>query len=165
VPPAWLMGQWIELARAGRPTANLFNTQPLPPGTDSINIPRVLTGTATAIQPNDNDPVQEVDLTDSSLSIPVRTIAGQQDIAIQLLDQSPINFDELVFRDLIADYATKVEPAGPQRVRRGRSGARSERPDRRHRRHPDRHHRRRPVLGHRERDVSRSTRRGSPRRT
>lgn len=108
VPPAWLMGQWIELARAGRPTANLFNSQPLPPGTDSINIPRVLTGTATAIQPADNDPVQEVDLTDSSLSIPVRTIAGQQDIAIQLLDQSPINFDELVFRDLLADYATKT---------------------------------------------------------
>jgi HK97 family phage major capsid protein len=108
VPPAWLMGQYIELARAGRPTANLFNTQPLPPGTDSINIPRVLTGTATAVQPQDNDPVQEVDLTDSSLSIPVRTVAGQQDVAIQLLDQSPINFDELVFRDLIADYATKV---------------------------------------------------------
>jgi HK97 family phage major capsid protein len=108
VPPAWLMGQWIELARAGRPTANLFNTQPLPPGTDSINIPRVLTGTATAVQPADNDPVQEVDLTDSSLSIPVRTIAGQQDVAIQLLDQSPINFDEIVFRDLLADYALKT---------------------------------------------------------
>lgn len=108
VPPAWLMGQYIELARAGRATANLFNTQPLPPGTDSINIPRVLTGTATAVQPADNDPVQEVDLTDSSLNIPVRTIAGQQDVAIQLLDQSPINFDELVFRDLLADYATKT---------------------------------------------------------
>jgi HK97 family phage major capsid protein len=108
VPPAWLMGQWIELARAGRPTANLFNTQPLPPGTDSINIPRVLTGTAAAVQPADNDPVQEVDLTDSSLSIPVRTIAGQQDVAIQLLDQSPVNFDEIVFRDLLADYALKT---------------------------------------------------------
>jgi HK97 family phage major capsid protein len=108
VPPAWLMGQWIELARAGRPTANLFNSQPLPPGTDSINIPKVATGTATAIQPADNDPVQETDLTDTSLAIPVRTVAGQQDVAIQLLDQSPINFDELVFRDLLADYATKV---------------------------------------------------------
>ncbi|HEX8511089.1 MAG TPA: phage major capsid protein [Propionibacteriaceae bacterium] len=108
VPPAWLMGQYIELARAGRPTANLFNTQPLPPGTDSINIPRVLTGTAVAVQPADNDPVQEVDLTDSSLNIPVRTIAGQQDVAIQLLDQSPVNFDEIVFRDLLADYALKT---------------------------------------------------------
>jgi HK97 family phage major capsid protein len=35
-------------------------------------------------------------------------VAGQQDIAIQLLDQSPINFDELVMRDLLSDYATKV---------------------------------------------------------
>lgn len=108
VPPAWLMGQWIELARAGRPTANLFNSLPLPPGTDSINIPRVLTGTAVAVQPADNDPVQEVDMTDSSLNIPVRTIAGQQDVALQLLDQSPVNFDEIVFRDLLADYATKT---------------------------------------------------------
>jgi HK97 family phage major capsid protein len=108
VPPSWLMQQTIELARAGRPTANLFNSQPLPGGTDSINIPRILTGTATAVQPADNDPVQEVDLTDTSLQIPVRTVAGQQDIAIQLLDQSPINFDELVFRDLLADYATKT---------------------------------------------------------
>jgi HK97 family phage major capsid protein len=108
VPPAWLMDQWIELARAGRPTANLINTQPLPGGTDSINIPKVATGTATAIQAQDNDPVQETDMTDTSIVLPVRTVAGQQDIAIQLLDQSPINFDELVMRDLLADYATKV---------------------------------------------------------
>jgi HK97 family phage major capsid protein len=108
VPPAWLMDQWIELARASRVTANLINSQQLPAGTDSINIPRVLTGTSTAVQPADNDPVQEVDLTDSSLAIPVRTIAGQQDVAIQLLDQSPLNFDELVFRDLLADYAVKT---------------------------------------------------------
>jgi HK97 family phage major capsid protein len=108
VPPAWLMDQAIELARAGRPTANLFNTQPLPAGTDSISIPRILTGTATAIQPNDNDPVQETDLTDNALTFPVRTIAGQQDIALQLLEQSPINFDQLVFRDLIADFNTKL---------------------------------------------------------
>jgi hypothetical protein len=102
------MDQAIELARAGRPTANLFNTQPLPAGTDSISIPRILTGTATAVQPNDNDPVQETDLTDNALTFPVRTIAGQQDIALQLLEQSPINFDQLVFRDLIADFNTKL---------------------------------------------------------
>jgi HK97 family phage major capsid protein len=34
----------------------------------------------------------------------VRTIAGQQDTALQLLDQSPVGFDEIVFADLIADY-------------------------------------------------------------
>ena len=39
----------------------------------------------------------------------MKTIAGQQGIAIQLLDQSPVAFDELVFRDLAADYATKLD--------------------------------------------------------
>jgi hypothetical protein len=39
VPPAWLMDQYIELARPGRAFANLVQRQPLPGGTDSINIP------------------------------------------------------------------------------------------------------------------------------
>ena len=36
-------------------------------------------------------------------------MAGQQGLAIQLIDQSPITFDDLVFRDLVADYATQVD--------------------------------------------------------
>lgn len=109
VPPVWLMEQYVDLARAGRAYANLVNGQALPPGTDSINIPKVATGTAAAIQTADNAAVQETDLTDTSVSAPVRTIAGQQDVAIQLLDQSPISFDQVIFRDLVADYATKLD--------------------------------------------------------
>lgn len=109
VPPLWLMSQFVELARAGRAYANVVNNQPLPPGTDSINIPKVATGTATAVQTADNGAVQETDLTDTFINAPVRTIAGQQDVAIQLLDQSPVSFDEVIFRDLVADYATKVD--------------------------------------------------------
>jgi len=109
VPPAWLMSQYIELARPGRAYANLVNSQPLPPGTDSINIPRVSSGTATGVQTADNQAVAEQDLDDDYINAPVRTIAGQQDVAIQLLDQSPVNFDEVIFRDLTADYATKAD--------------------------------------------------------
>ncbi|MFI5793816.1 phage major capsid protein [Streptomyces sp. NPDC051677] len=109
VPPLWLMSQFIELARAGRAYANLCTSQPLPPGTDTINIPKVATGASTAIQTADNAAVSETDLTDTSVPAPVRTIAGQQDVAIQLLDQSPVSFDEVIFRDLTADYATKVD--------------------------------------------------------
>ncbi|BBX00805.1 phage major capsid protein [Mycolicibacterium moriokaense] len=109
VPPIWLVSQYVELARAGRAYANTVTNLTLPPGTDSINIPKVLTGTATAIQTADNTNVAETDLTDTSVQASVRTIAGQQDVAIQLLDQSPISFDEVIFRDLIADYATKVD--------------------------------------------------------
>jgi len=109
VPPLWLMSQYVDLARAGRAYANVVNQQPLPPGTDSINIPKVATGTATAVQTADNAAVQETDLTDTFINAPVRTIAGQQDVAIQLLDQSPVSFDEVIFRDLVADHATKTD--------------------------------------------------------
>lgn len=109
MPPAWLMNQYVELARPGRAFPNLVQRQPLPGGTDSINIPKLLTGTATAVQTGDNTPVQDVDLTDTFIKAPVRTISGQQGVAIQLLDQSPIAFDDLVFRDLIADYASQLD--------------------------------------------------------
>jgi HK97 family phage major capsid protein len=113
VPPLWVMNQFIELARAGRPYANLVPGQGLPSGTDSINIPKIATGTSTGIQTADNASlngpgVNETDLTDTSVQANVKTIAGQQGLAIQLIDQSPINFDEIVFRDLAADYAGKL---------------------------------------------------------
>jgi HK97 family phage major capsid protein len=109
VPPAWLMADYLELARPGRAFANLVQNQPLPAGTDSINIPRLATGTATGVQTADNTNVVEQDLTDATINAPVRTIAGQQDLAIQLIDQSAIPFDQIVFRDLVADYAAQVD--------------------------------------------------------
>jgi len=108
VPPVWLMNQYIELARPGRAFANLVQRQPLPGGTDSINIPKLLTGTAVGMQ-TDNQDVTEVDLTDTFVNAPVRTIAGQQGLAIQLIDQSPIAFDDVVFRDLVAAHAAAVD--------------------------------------------------------
>ena len=103
------MQRYLELARAGRPYANLCPTETLPPGTDSINIPKVSTGTSTAIQTADNATISETDLADTSVSCGVKTIAGQQPLSIQLLDQSPLSFDDIIFRDLFADYATKLD--------------------------------------------------------
>lgn len=109
VPPVWLMDRFIELARAGRAYANLVPSEPLPPGTDSINIPKISTGTSTAVQTADNATIQETDLADTSVSCGVKTIAGAQALSIQALEQSPLNFDEIIFRDLAGDYATKLD--------------------------------------------------------
>ncbi len=109
VPPKWLVDQFITLARPGRAYANIVNQQKLPAGTDSLNIPKITSGTSAAIQTGDNSPVSETDLDDASIEAKVRTIAGQQDLAIQLLDQSPISFDAIIFADLAADYATKLD--------------------------------------------------------
>lgn len=109
VPPLWMMQDYIKLARPGRPLANAVTNQPLPPGTDSLNIPKLLTGTKTGAQVTDNSNVVDQDLTDTAINCPVRTIAGQQDLAVQMLDQSPIDFDQIVFGDLVADYAAQVD--------------------------------------------------------
>lgn len=109
VPPLHLVDEFTAFARAGRVTADLCNVQPLPRGTDSINIPRITGGTTTAVQTADNAGVSETDLTDALSTAPVRTIAGQQDVAIQLLDQSPVAFDRVVMADLMADYAKKLD--------------------------------------------------------
>ena len=108
VPPLWIMDKFVTLARAGRVTANLVPTFPLPPGTDSINIPKVATGTAVALQAAQNTGVNVQNLTTSSISSGISTIAGGQVVALQLIEQSPLNIDDVVLQDLAADYAVKL---------------------------------------------------------
>jgi HK97 family phage major capsid protein len=104
VPPLWLVDEYIPYLRAGRVFADLWHNFPLPTGTDSINIPRLTLGTATGTQPGDGAPLPGRDITDNFVQARVMTVAGQQDAAMQLLDQSPLNYDEIIFGDLAADY-------------------------------------------------------------
>lgn len=109
VPPLWMMNNFINLARAGRVTADRVRHETLPSGTDSINVPRIATGTAVAEQATQNTAVQNTDATTSSLTAAVTTIAGQQVVSVQLIEQSPINLDTILLADLAADYATKLD--------------------------------------------------------
>ncbi|MBS2548805.1 phage major capsid protein [Catenulispora sp. NL8] len=108
VPPLWLEDEFVAFVRPGRISANLCRHGDVPPGTDSINIPKVNTGTAVAPQTNQNTGVQQTDLTTTSVSSPVVTIAGGQTVSLQLIEQSPLNIDEVVLSDLAQDYAQKL---------------------------------------------------------
>ena len=109
VPPLWLVNQYVPFFRPGRVCANRINNQPLPPGIDVINIPRITTGSATAIQSANAAAVASVDIVTTSVSAPVNTIAGEEDISLQLLEQSPIAMDGVVFQDLAADYDQRLD--------------------------------------------------------
>lgn len=109
VPPLWMIQNFIQLARPARVTADLLQQQALPGGTDTISLPRLATGTAVAEQATQNTAVQNTDATTSSISASVATIAGQQVISQQLLDQSQVPIDEILLRDLAADYAVKLD--------------------------------------------------------
>jgi HK97 family phage major capsid protein len=110
VPPLWMIDEYAALARASRITANLCRNLPLPGGTDTLIIPRITTGSAVAFQA-DNGVVQKTDMASTSVSAAVTTVAGQEDVALQLLEQSPLSggIDELIFADLAADYDAKLD--------------------------------------------------------
>jgi HK97 family phage major capsid protein len=105
VPPVWLEQQFVKLARPGRITGNLVPTQALPAGTDSLSIPKVATGTAVAVQGTQNTAIQQTDLSTTSISSTVTTVAGGQTVSLQLIEQSPLNVDDIILGDLAAAYA------------------------------------------------------------
>jgi hypothetical protein len=109
VPPLWMVNQYVELARTARPTADRVRNETLPTGTDQVNVPKLSTGTAVAEQSTQNTAVQNTDATTGSVAANVATLAGQQVVAVQLIEQSPINLDTILLADLAADYAAKVD--------------------------------------------------------
>lgn len=93
IPPVYLIDLAHDFAASSRRYANVVGSQPLPRSTDSINIPKLLGG----------DPEKN-----PYICAPVRTIAGQQAISTQLLDESPTMFDMILFRDLVVDHAANL---------------------------------------------------------
>tara|TARA_R100001143_G_C3352891_1_gene130622 strand:- start:771 stop:2117 length:1347 start_codon:yes stop_codon:yes gene_type:complete len=108
VVPQYLTQLAAELARAGRPFANLCTQLPLPSDGMSINISRVTTGASAAIQATENSAVSETDLDDTLLTVDIRTIAGQQDVSRQALDRGT-GVDAIIMADLSSAIATALD--------------------------------------------------------
>lgn len=110
VAPLWLQEQFVTLARAGRVTADTLGPRPLPPNTDSINLPRMSTGTAVANQ-SDGGGVQETDAVFDTIAGDVKTVAGMQDVSQQLVDRGVPGIDEVIFADLAKALAVNLDTA------------------------------------------------------
>ena len=113
VPPIYLVNEYAEFARAARVTADLVTNMALPAGTDSINIPQITTGSLAAFQSADNAATTTRDMVTSTVTAPVRTISGYENVSIQLVEQSPLagGLDRMIFGDLMADYALQLNTA------------------------------------------------------
>ena len=109
VPPLWLENQWIAFARAGRPFADVVTKQELPAGTDSINLPKISGGSSSPAYPTQGGSLNVTDITTSTVTGPVVTLAGGQVVSLQLLEQSPVNLDEILLQDLAASYAAQLD--------------------------------------------------------
>jgi HK97 family phage major capsid protein len=115
-PPTYLVAQFAAYPRPARVFADLSLSLALPPSTQSVNIPRLSSGT-TEQTVADASAQPDTDITDTLVSSPVVTITGTQDVALQLLEQSgpgTAHLDEILFSDLsiALDARTEQEVSG-----------------------------------------------------
>ena len=106
--PQYLTDLVAPPKRAMRPMADLARKLALPADGMTVNISRITTGTAAAVQATENAGVQETDADDTLLTVNVRTIAGQQDISVQALQRS-VGADSVIVADLQNAYHTKLD--------------------------------------------------------
>jgi hypothetical protein len=105
LPPIWLVDEFIPGLRAHLIAAGLPRQMDIPPGTNSINIPKLNTLTIVGYQQANNAGLPSQDWTDTFAQANVKTVGGYSDIAVQLLEQSPHGIvDEVITTDMIAAY-------------------------------------------------------------
>jgi HK97 family phage major capsid protein len=109
VPPLWLVSQFAAYKRPTRTFANRCVNMALPPGIDIINIPKITTGSLTGVQTAQGGAIPSQDIVTTTVAASVRTIAGQEDISLQLLEQSPLSMDQVIFQDLSRDYDLQLD--------------------------------------------------------
>lgn len=108
-PPLWLVEDFVELARAGRVTADLMQGASLPDGVSSVNLPKVTGNTDPAVVTTQNTAVAEGAFTTTSVSSNVTEISGKQTVPIALLRQSGIPLDQVILGDLARAYAVTLD--------------------------------------------------------
>jgi HK97 family phage major capsid protein len=108
VVPQYLVDLYAPLARAGRPFADAARKHTMPQQGMSVVISRITTGTDVAYQTSQNTAAVTQDPDDTTLSISINTIAGQNSVSKQALMRG-YNIENIVLGDLIRAYNTKLD--------------------------------------------------------
>ena len=107
VVPQYLTDLYAPVLKSGRPFLSNVTAVPLPEAGMTLTIPRGATGTSVAAQETQNTGVSNTTLTESDLTVPVRTFAGQQLTSRQSVDRGT-GIADILLQDLFQDYATRV---------------------------------------------------------
>lgn len=110
VVPQYLVELYAPLARAGRPFADSCRKHALGNQGMSVVISKINTGTTVAYQTSQNTAAVSQDMADTTLTVNVNTIAGQQSVSKQALLRG-YNIEQIVLGDLIRAYHTKLDNA------------------------------------------------------
>ena len=109
IPPIYLADEWANVARPGRPFADKMPRFPMPPQGETVTIPKVSSGATVDVQNPENAAVSETDVTTTTVTANLVTIAGQQDLSRQSLERSFPGLDMVIFDDLQRAYDAKLD--------------------------------------------------------
>ncbi len=109
-PPLWIVEQFAMEPTPERVLANLAPQFELPVGAQSVNIPAWVQGADVGVAAV-SAPAVSQDVLDTGISSAVATIAGNFDVPMQMLEQSPqgAHLDWVAFTTMEARYGYKLE--------------------------------------------------------
>ena len=107
VVPQYLTEQFAATLASGRPFLEAVTKVALPAQGMNMVIPRGATATGVAAQTTEGTAVTNQTFTESDLTVPVRTFAGQQVVSRQSIDRGT-GIGQILLADLYQQYATKV---------------------------------------------------------
>ena len=108
-PPAWLVEDFVAIARAGRITADLLQKADLPEGISSVNLPKITGNSAPIAVETQNTAITQANFTTTSVASNVAEIAARQTVSIALLRQSGVPIDRVILGDLALGYAVALD--------------------------------------------------------
>lgn len=108
VVPQYLVDLAAPVLRAGRPLADIVNGHDLPAEGQTLTIPRGTTGASVTAQNGENTVLSNTDEVWVDLVVPVRTIAGSQEVSRQALERGS-NTDEILYLDLARAHAANLD--------------------------------------------------------
>lgn len=108
VVPQYLPEMFAENLYAGRVTANLASSHPLPAEGMTLSIPRATDPTLVAAQTDQNVQVASAQFDSEDLVVNVRTYAGQQNVSRQSIDRGR-GTDEVIYADLASNYTVQLD--------------------------------------------------------
>ena len=107
-PPSYLENLWIEAAVAAKPFIAAIPEYEAP-RSHVINVPKITAPGTVGVQNPELSAVTNTDQTDQFLSTVLTTVVGQQTVSRQLLDQSPVDIDSIIFKGLSQSWAAQQD--------------------------------------------------------
>lgn len=108
IPPQYLVDMYAKASRNGRVFADQVNHQPLSEQGMSEIIPRLTQGLSAAAQSSESSGVSTQDVTETDLTVNVRTYAGYSPVSRQTLERAQYS-EAILFEDLIARYFAALD--------------------------------------------------------